>query len=75
MFRRDDPLSHYQNVVVPFLSEFGAEALGPELTRAAAELSACVEALERTSDEWKRESLIDNYWVWWARLQAWLCEG
>jgi hypothetical protein len=75
MFRRDDPLSHYQGFVLPFIVEFGAEALGPELTEATAGLESCIEALKRTSDECLRENLIDGYWLWWARFQALLCEG
>ena len=75
MFRRDDPLSHYREFVLPFLDELGIESLGPELEKAAVELAACVEELSQTTDEWRRENLIDNYWLWWARFQSWLCEG
>jgi hypothetical protein len=75
MFRRDDPLSHYKDIVLPFLEEFGIEALRPELSMAAAELQTCVDELQKARDEWVREQLIDNYWLSWARLQSWLCEG
>ncbi|MEW6730347.1 MAG: hypothetical protein AB1489_03310 [Acidobacteriota bacterium] len=75
MFQRNDPESHYKIFVLPFLEEFGTDTLAPELALAATKLAACIEALSYTRDEWVREGIIDDYWLWWARFQAWTCEG